>query len=312
MPNWTDQVNSTFIANVANRYIVDKPLTAFDIFPMVSTQRLSGYIAKYTKADWLRIGSTSLYKRVGATESFGDDYTVTKQSYTVEQYSFHKDITRDEWTEYDNPFDPINDAVAFVMSRMNRVLLKELIATFLTTSVWGTDTDLGSYKWSTKSSGVSSNDPVEHIMTAHSVIMKATGYKANKLILTWDAFNTLKTNTIIMDRLKTTSDKVVTADAIARLFEVDRMVVLDAVNEDGSDFLATSRALLCYTPDRPSKFAPSAGYHIVYTGGEIGRAVRTNKIPMPEKNNSLRIEADMYIDQVVVSTDLGVYLYGMV
>lgn len=312
MPHWSDQMLPAYISNVANRYIVDKPLTAFDIFPLVGTKSLTGYIGTYTKADWLRIGSTSLYKRTGATESLGDDYAVGKTSYEVEQYSFHKDITRDDMNEYDNPFDPVNDAIDFVLTRMNRVLLTELINTYITTSVWGTDTNLASYKWTTKSSGVSSNDPVDHIMAAHNAITKVTGYHANKLILSWDAFSALKTNTCITDRMKTVSDKVVTADMLAKLFEVEKLVIIDAVNEGGTDFITSSRGLLCYTPNRPSKFAPSAGYHINYTGGEIGRPIRTRKIPMPQLNDAVRIEADMYIDQLVLSTDLGVYLYGMV
>jgi len=281
---------------------------------MITTNRLTGYIGTYTKADWLRIGSTSLYKRTGSTESFGDDYAVSKTTYLVEQYSFHKDINRDDMNEYDNPFNPVNDAIDFVMTRMNRVLLSELISTFFTTSIWSgaSDQNLSSYKWDTKSSGVSTNDPIAQINVGRAGIMKQTGYNPNKLIVTWDAYNALLSNTFIIDRMKTTSDKVVTRELLARLFEVDKFVVIDAVNESGTDFLATSRALLCYTPTTPSKFAPSAGYNIVYTGGEIGRVVKTRKIPMPEKNDSVRIEADMYVDQLVLGADLGVYFYGMV
>lgn len=311
MPHWSDQMAPTYIANVANRYIVDKPLTAFEIFPMVNTKRLTGYIGTYTKADWLRIGEVDLYKRTGATESFGDDYAVSKTTYNVEQYSFHKDITRDDMNEFDNPFDPVNDSVDFVMSRMGRVLLKQLIDTFFTTSVWATDTSLASYLWTDKTDNRSDHDPVDHIMDAHEAITKVTGYKANKLILSWDAYKALKTNTLIMDRMKTVTDKVVTADMLAKLFEVDKLIILDSVNETGTDFLTTSRGLLCYTPSRPSKFSPSAGYHINYTGGDIGRPIRTRKILMPELNDSVRIEADMYLDQLVLATDLGVYLYGM-
>lgn len=314
MPHWSDQMAPTYIANVANRYMVDKPLSAFDIFPMVTTQKLTGYIGTYTKADWLRIGSTDLYRRIGATESFGDDFAVSKVTYLVEQFSFHKDITRDDMNEYDNPFSPVNDAVDFVMTRMNRVLLKELITTFFTTSLWSgaADQNLGSTKWDAKTSGISVNDPIAHINVGRVGVMKQTGYNPNKLVLTWDAFNALLSNTFITDRMKLTSDKIVTTDLLARLFQVEQVIVLDAVNEAGTDFLATSRGLLCYTPSSPSKFSPSAGYSLLYTGGDIGRSVKTRKIIMPEKNDAVRIEADMYVDQLILGADLGVYFYGMV
>lgn len=314
MPHWSDQMASAYIANVANRYIVDKPLSAFNIFPMLPTQNITGYIGTYTKADWLRIGSTDLYRRVGSTESFGDDYAVSKVTYRVEQFSFHKDINRDDMNEYNNPFNPVNDALDFVMTRLNRVLLKELISTFFTTSLWSgaADQNLGSTKWDAATAGVSTNNPIAHIMVGHAGIMKQTGYKANKLIITWDAYNALRANTFITNAMKTTDDKIVTTGLLARLFDVEQFIIVDMVNEAGTDFITTSRALLCYTPPAPSKFAPSAGYNLVYTGGDIGRAVKTRKIPMPERNDSVRIEADMYVDQLILGADLGVYFYGMV
>ncbi len=316
MPHWSDQMLPSYIANVANRYIVDNPLQAFDIFPAVRTNRLTGYIGTYTKADWLRIGSAALYKRSGATESFGDDFTVDKQAYTVEQYSFHKDITKDDAREYDNPFDPVNDAIDFVITRMGRVLLTELIATYFASGIWAAGDvdydDSGYDKWDAKTSGTSDADPVEDVMTMHAAIKKTTGYMANKLIITWDVFKALKSNTNITSRMKTTADQIVTKDLLAKLFEVEKLIILDPINEGATDFLTKGKLLLCYTPSRPSKFAPSAGYHITYVGESNGRQVGTRKILMPTLNDAVRIEADMYVDQLVVGTDLGYFAQDVV
>lgn len=315
MAHWSDQVNTTYIANVANRYMIENPFKVFNIFPLITSQKLAGYIATYTKSDWLRIGTTSLYKRVGASESVGDDYTVGKQAYRCEQYSFHKDITKDDRNEYDNPFDPVNDSIDFVVNRLQRVLLSELISSFFASSIWGTDVDYddsGYNKWDAKTSGVSDADPVDEVMSYHSTIKSTTGYQANKMIITFDVLKALKSNTKIMDRMKTTTDKTVTLALLANLFEVERIEVLDAVNEGGTDFMVNGKMLLCYTPPRPTKAAPSAGYNIGYVGESNGRTIGTRKILMPEKNDAVRIEADMYIDQVAVGTDLAVFCENMV
>ena len=110
MANWWDQVQDKYVRNVANRYVVDYGIEAFDIFPSVPSREISGYIAKYNKDDWLRIGSTSQYKRMGAVESYGDDYDVSKQAFYLEEFAFHKDISKDDREIYDNPYEPVADA----------------------------------------------------------------------------------------------------------------------------------------------------------------------------------------------------------
>lgn len=314
MPHWSDVVSSVFVRNVANRYVVDNPLEAFDIFPDVPTTKLAGYLAKYKKADWFRIGTKNDYKRTGATESFGDDYEVDKQSYLVEEFAFHKDITEDDRNEYDNPYDPVKDAISFCDNRIRRVLLQNLVDTYIGTGIWGTDLDLSgsSYdQWDAKTSGVSDANPVEYILDAKEAIKKTTGYEPNKLIITYDVFKALKTNTHITGSIKTTNDKVVTKDLIARLFELDDIRILDAVNSDADDFLVSGTALLVHTPKKPSKFEPSAGYHMVYKYRGKDK-IRTQKILMEEKNNALRIELAVKVDPLVVASDLGYYMYNVV
>lgn len=97
------------------------------------------------------------------------------------------------------------------------------------------------------------------------------------MIITFDVLKALKSNTKIMDRMKTTTDKTVTLALLANLFEVERIEVLDAVNEGGTDFMVNGKMLLCYTPPRPTKAAPSAGYNIGYVGESNGRTISTRK-----------------------------------
>jgi len=314
MAHWSDVIAPAYVRNVANRYMVDNPLEAFDIFPAVPTTRLTGYLAKYDKSDWFKVGSVDAYRRSGATESAGDDFATDKQAYTIEEFAFHKDVTEDDRNEYDNPYDPINDAVDFVMNRLSRVLLTNLIDTYLATNIWANDIDLSASaydQWDATTNGTSDADPVAYVLDWMELILKTTGYKPNKMIITWDVLKALKTNTKIMDKMKTTNDKVITTDLLARLFEVDKLTVLSAVNTTATDFMLTKKIFLGYTPPRPTKFAPSAGYHMTYRNFRR-ESVQTKKIIMEHLNNAVRIEGKIMTKPLVVATDLGCFVDNVV
>lgn len=310
MANWFDQVTDKFISGVANRYVQDVGLDVFKVFPEIGSAQLTGYIAKYTKNDWLYIGQVSDYLRQGSTESIGDDYTVGSQAYSLLEYAFHKDVSEDDRNEYDNPYDPIRDAVEFVLNRINRVTLQLLVNTYFTSSIWSDDLQGASSGGDFLEFNDSSATPVAKVLQWKEDIAKTTGYSPNRLIMTADVFRTLKTHSDITDKMKNVSDKVVSKDLLAKLFEVDTINIIDDVNSGGTDFMLTKKMLLFYTPDRPSKFKPSAGYTLIYK--KLGNRVKTERIPMQWRNNALRIEAKIKMDPVQLSSDLGVYLYDVI
>jgi hypothetical protein len=320
---WYDQINDVFVKNVAVGYVQELDFTPFNIFPKVRTVKSSGLIASYAKEDWLRIGNIDDYKRVGATESIGDDYEVGSQPYNVEDISFHKDVTKKEAEEYDNPYDPVNDAIKFVINRIRLVTVGNFVNTFLNTGIWGTDyTGVASgatgnqfIKWS-----ASGSTPISDILNYQDAIRSFTGFKPNRMVMTPDVYNALKTNAEIKDSLKVTSDKVVTKDILARLFEVDTLEILSAVRttakkgeastKTNTGYFAASRVFLGYTPNKPSKFEPSAGYHMLHTHGK--EDVFMDRIEMKEKNHALRLEGTMSLAPKVVAPDLGCLLSAVV
>ena len=310
MAHWYDQIRPKFVSNVANKYLLDNEFDAFQLFPKVNSRQLSGYIAKYSKEDWIRIGNVNDYKRVGATESVGDGYEVDKQLYTLEEYAFHYDITKDDANEYDNPFDPVNDAVDFVMQRLRRVLLQNVVSSVFTSGVWGTDHNESGNEWDAKTSGVSDVDPVDKVMLWKEEIEKVTGISPNRAVIAADVYRALKGNTHVMNRMKTTNDKVITSGLIAKLFELDKVYVANAINSAGTDYMVSGSFLLYYAPNRPSKFKPSAAYHVTYKG-RGGNNIGTKRIPMPHLNDALRIEAAVKTQLIVLATDLAVYAYNL-
>lgn len=306
--NWYDRVTSEFVQNVANIYLQESGIPAFSIFPELNSTKLTGKIAKYDKEDWFYIGTVADYIRSGAVESAGDDYETSSQDYTLLKYSFHKDITEDEAKEYDNPFDPTEDAAKFVINRIRRVITQKLVDTYLTTGVWSSDL-VGTTNFVKWSSG--SSTPVANVLTWKENIHKVTGFSPNRLIVTPDIHRYLKTNTAVTGSMKTTDDKVVTNNLIAKLFEVDEYVVIDTVNSGATGYMASNKLLLIHTPSKPSRMVPSAGYTLTYKGENL-QVASTTRIPMPLKNNALRVEADVHACPLALASDLGVYASAVV
>jgi len=313
--HWYDVITDTYVKNAVIGYMQDAPLEVFDIFPMVSTKKMSGLIPTYTKEDWFRIGEVAKYKRSGATESIGDDYGTGSLQYLIEQYSFHKDVTKDDVGQVESPYDAINDAARFVVNRLRRVSFKLLHDSFMTTGIWGTDNAMttATDKWDAKTSGVSTANPVEQVLNWKQAIEKVTGFDPKKMLITPDVYKALRTNTVIMGMMKNTSDTIVTKDLLAKLFDLDKLIVVNAVNESATGYFATKKALLVYTPDKSlaSKEEASAGMILGLTD-EAKVPAASRRIPMPMKNDALRIESDFYLAPVVTAADCGYYAYNVV
>ncbi len=310
--NWYDIITPQYIRNAAIGYMQDAPLEVFDIFPKVDTRKMEGLIPKYKKEDWFKIGSVDEYQRAGSSESVGDTFASDKSTYRLLQYSFHKDVTEADQQQFEEPYQAIDDGVKFVVNRLRRVALKIVLDTFVAADVWGNN-EASPTKWDAKTNGTSDADPVDDVLGWQQAVEKTTGFKPNKMIITPDVYKALRLNTHITKRLSTTQTQVVTKDLLASLFDLDRLEILNAVNEDTTGYIAAQKALLVYTPPGSigNKFEPSGGYIMTYSYSD-GFNIGTKRIPMPARNNSLRIEGDLFLDPVVPAPDCGYYISNLV
>lgn len=304
--HWYDVITDQYVRNTFVGYAQDAPLEVFDVFPMVTVSKMEGLIPKYKKADWFKIGDVNSYKRTGATESAGDDFASDSQSYALEQYSFHKDVTKTDREQVETPYDAVNDSIKFIINRLRRVAFKYLVNEFITDGVWSNE-ETSPSQWD------ADNDPVDAVLTWQQAVESTTGFKPNKMIVTPDIYKALRTNSNITNLLSDNQTKKVSQQILANLFDLDQFIVMNAVNESADGYFAANKALLFYTPEQAdaSKFEPSAGYIMTYKMGE-DMNMGTRRIPMPERNDAIRIEADMYMDAVAPAPDCGYFIKNLV
>lgn len=94
----------------------------------------------------------------------------------------------------------------------------------------------GTSQWSDQTSGISS--PVAAIETGKEAVRAATGKRANTVVMGAAVFKSLKTHPLIVDRVKYTGRDIATPELLASLFDVDRVLVGDAIysNDAGTAF----------------------------------------------------------------------------
>jgi len=293
-----------------DNFIADK------VFPIVPVDKKSDKFFVYTKNDWFR---DEAQRRADATESAGSGYNLSTGTYSAEVYAFHKDVGDQTVANADAPLNPLREATEFVTQRL--LLRRELqfVSDFFTTGVWADDVTgvAGSpSSGETKQwSDYTSSDPIDDIEEAKSEVLSNTGMEPNTLVLGYEVFRQLKNHPDLVDRIKYTSSQTITEDMLARMFDLDRVLVAKAVkatNKEGASeaysYAYGKAALLAHVAPNPGLMTPSAGYHFSWTGvsGGIGSTIGVSSFRM-ESLKAERVEAEMSFDNKVIGADLGYF-----
>lgn len=324
MPKMNDAHIDRALTNVSVAYLQDASAFIADkVFPIVPVKRQSDVFYVYDKGDFMR---DEAQVRGAATESAGGDYGVEAASpYYCKKHAFHKDVTPEERTNYDEPLDADTDATEFVSQKMLIRREMEWASKFFKAGIWGTEIE---GKAASPSEGQAlqwdqlTSNPIQDITDAGVKMAGETGFKPNTLVLSPYAFNALKNHEDILDRIKYTQKGIVTADLLATLFEVDNVYVAwSVVNSakkgaaDAVDFIMGKHALLCYAAPRPALRQPSAGYIFAWTGLEGAGAYGNRIVRLPMDVLGLgteRIEGEVAFDAKQICSDLGVFFKNIV
>ncbi len=316
-PNINSVHVDAILTNISVAYLQNQDSFIADkVFPVVPVDKKSDKFFTYTKNDWFR---DEAQRRADGTESAGSGYNLSTGTYSADVFAFHKDVGDQTVANADAPLNPLREATEFVTRRL--LLRKEIqfVSDFFTTGVWGTDVtgvagapSAGQTKqWS----DYTSSDPINDIEEAKSDILGATGMEANTLVLGYEVFRQLKNHPDLVDRIKYTSSNTITEDMLARMFDLDRVLVAKAVkatNNEGAaeayGFAYGKAAALYHVASAPGLLTPSAGYTFSWTGvsGGIGSTIGVSSFRM-ESLKAERVEAEMSFDNKVIGSDLGYF-----
>ena len=294
---------------------------ATKVFPIVPVDKQSDLYFKYTKEDWFR---DDAQVRADGTEAATSGYGLSTDSYFAYVYAIKKAVGDQTMANFDSPLDPLRDAAKFTAQLILNRLENQFVSDFIKTGVWGQDYTGVSGTPSTNEfkqwSDLANSDPIQDIETGKAKILSTTGFEANKLVLGYETYKTLRNHPDIIDRVKYTGNQVPDTAYLAQLFAVDEVLVAKAVKNTANEgqtgvfgFSFGKSALLVFTAPAPSVLTPSAGYCFQWRGVSegLGLTVGTKQYRL-EQNAATYVESQVAFANKIVAPDLGVYFASAV
>lgn len=304
----------------ADSFVADK------VFPNIPVAKQSDRYYTYDRGEFNR---DEMQERAPGTESAGGSYTLDNTpTYFARVYSFHKDIDDQMRANADDMLNPDREATMYVTSKALIRREKLFVQRFMKPGLWlydakGTADGTSATGISTRRWDDAASNPVTTMKTAKRTVAENTGYEPNTLVLSRSAYDALIEHPDIIDRVnrgQTTGAAQVTRQNLAALFEVERVLVMNAIENVAKEgqaaqhrFIGSNNALLCYATKAPGLMTPTAGYTFSWTGlmgsGAMGGRIRSFRM---EHLGSDRVEIDMSFDQKIIGADLGFYFDDIV
>lgn len=305
------------------------------VFQTIGVPSKSDTYFTYDRGEFNR---DAMQLRAPATESAGDTYTIATDTYAAVTRAIHKDIPGEIRDNADNPINLDREATEFVT--MKAMINREVnwAATYFVTGnpgdIWTfvadgagaasggafDPTDAGNNQllfWTTAAS-----TPIEDIRQGKRFMGEETGFRPNILTCGRAVFDVLLDHPDIVGRLdrgQTSGPAIVQRDALAALFELDEVLVMDGIQNTAAkgqtavhSFIGGSHALLSYRPPNPGILTPAAGYTFAWTGrvGSSPNGTRMKRFFIDEIDAD-RVEIESNYDQKLVAADLG-YLFDTI
>ena len=314
------------LSNISIAYIQNaNNFVAAQVFPNIPVEKQSDRYYTYDRGEFNR---DEMQERAPSTESAGGGYKLDNTpTYFCPVYAIHKDIPDQVRSNADAVLNQDREATIWVTQKALIKREKLWAAGYFGSGIWAND-------WTGVASAPSGNqvlrwgdanaNPIEDIRLARRTVMQSTGFEPNKLTLGRAVYDALLDHPDIIDRIKYGQTPGAAAiagkDALARLFGVDEILVMNAIENTAKEgqaashaFIGGKHALLTYSAPAPGLMTPSAGYTFSWTGhmgaGKEGGRIKQFRM---EHLAADRVEIEMAWATKVVASDLGFFFGSIV
>ena len=306
------------LTNFSQKWLQDDDaFVAMDAVPNLPVSNQSDLYYVFDRGDFYR---DEAQERADGAESQGGSFNLSTDPYFARVYAFHKDVSDRQRANQDPGVQLDQSATQYVTHKM--LIRRERVfqANVFAGSIWFNGTSAAvageAAKWTP---GGTPTDPISQIRGAIRSVHQLTGYRANKMTIGRQGYDTLLDNDEILSRItggSTTAQPArVMRQLLAALFELDEIHVMDSVYNsavegatDSASFIGGDNALVYYAPLSVSLEEPAAAVQFSWTGllGNTANGMRIKRFRM-EARESDRIEGQMSFDMKVVSPEMGFF-----
>ncbi len=315
------------LTNLAMAYFQDaSKYVAKSIFPICPVQLSSANYYVFDKASLLRdnVSRKPQFGKVSPAQMglYDQAYhcNVDQVIVGIDQIS----LVNMQRTNAPGAADSRRAKVKFVAEQMNIHQDRVFAESFFKPGVWGNEWTGGTAYSSVGMTFIKFNDdncdPVKLFDDLCTSIEQNTGRRPNRLGLGKEAFNALKSNPNVIERVKfggsTANPATVNERVIAELLGLEKVVVLSSIYnkaglgaDEDMDFICDPKsALLAYATNYPAIDEPSAGY--IFTWDMLGDGNYMPVIQYEGENgtHSEFIEGLFSTDMKKTADDLAIFL----
>ena len=301
-----DVVVDPALSNVSIKYTNDI-FIADSLLPMLKVSKQTGKYYIYDKSN-LRIDQTARAAGSGANEI---DFGVAPTGvFATNDHALKGFVSDEVQDQADSALNPLVDEVETITEKL--MLDREQNAAnllFSTSNITNNTTLSGTSQWS----DYDNSDPIGDVRTARISVHQNTFKIPNALVLGKQVYDQLIEHPQIIDRIKYSQLGIATPELLARIFQVDKVIVgyagSNAAKEGQTDSLGYiwgKYALIAY-------IAPQVRLRMVTLGLTFTYSVRTAKRWRDEDREGtyVRIGNDNY-SQVLIAAACGYLIAGAV
>lgn len=283
-------------------------LIADALVPSVGVTRESDVYYVYTK-DHFRLPAS---RRANRAESNRSTWHASTSTYQLQEEALHEFVSQRDRDNADSPIQPDIDTTEALTEQIK--IRKEFdLANLMTTTNWANSASLSAgINWSAQTAA---SNPILVIDSVTSVIAQSSGKLPNRMAIADTLFRRAKEHISILDHIKYTSADSVTPEILARLFNIEQVLVAGGIYNTGGEGIADSMqyiwpavtCFLSYMETAPGLRKPSAMYRFDKRTGENPWIV--NRWPDPKRGMGTEgIEVSTMYQYKPVSTDCAYLL----
>lgn len=291
-----DVVVDPALSNVSIKYANDT-FIADQIFPIVKVAKQTGKFYVYDKAN-LRINKTTRAAGSGANEI---DFGLSTAVFSCDDHALKEFVADEIQDQAEAALNPLVDATEtateqLLLDRENN--LSVLLSN--TANVTQNVTLSGTSQWS----DYTNSDPIADVRTARTTIHQNTFNKPNTMVLGKQTFDILIEHPKIIERIKYSQLGVVTKELLARVFQVENILVGEAGSNtaaegqtDAMSYVWGKHAWLMYITPSIGLKRLTLGYTFTYSTRIVKRWRDEDR-----EGTYVRIGNDNYVQKIVAAT----------
>ncbi len=264
----TDVLVDPVLSNISKAY-QNEMYVAGMLFPGFKVKKESGKYYIYDKAKWRR-NST---KRAAGAKAKEVEYGLDTASFTTEDHALKEKTPWEIIRQADVALNPEMDATE---NTTEQLLIDAEVALATSMAATATITQNTTLSGTSQWSDFTNSDPIGDVRTGMQTVQQAIGRKPNTLVLGKQVYDKLIDHPDIVERVKYSLGAAVTAELLARIFDVGRVIIAEAIyntategQDDSLTYIWGKHAWLAYITPSPRLRSITLGLTLKYEDRKV-------------------------------------------